>query len=84
MGLALFFIVIGVFLALLFRFRRSNAIFGLALAAWAGAFFWNNWILSTCSGDCNIRVDLVLIAPLVLIATGFALVEALRRRRNTH
>ncbi len=82
MGMALFFIVIGVFVALLFRFRRSNAIFGLAIAAWVGAFVWNAWILQTCSGDCNIRVDLVLIAPLVLIATGFALVEAFRRWRG--
>ena len=83
MGIVLFFVVLGVFAALLFRFRRSNAIFILAAAAWIAAFFWNNWISGTCSGDCNIRVDLVLIAPLVLLATGFAMVEALRRRRNS-
>jgi pilus assembly protein TadC len=82
MGLALFLIIIGVCIALLFRFRRSSAVFGLAAASWIGAFVWNAWILSTCPGDCGIRVDLVLIAPVVLIATGFALSEAIRRRRN--
>ena len=84
MGIALYFIVIAGFAVLIFRFRRSGAIFGLAIAAWISAFFWNAWILKGCSGDCNIRVDLVLIAPLVLIATGFALAEAIRRwRRRT-
>jgi hypothetical protein len=67
---------------LLFRFRRSEAIFALAAAAWAGAFVWNLWVLQSCSGDCNIRPDLALIAPVVLIATGLALAEAIRRRRN--
>jgi hypothetical protein len=83
MGLALFLIVIVVFTALLFRFRRSEAIFALAAAAWAGAFAWNVWVLQSCSGDCNIRPDLALIAPVVLIATGFALSEAIRRKRGS-
>ena len=78
MGLLLFLIVIGTFAALLFRFRRSNTIFGLAPATWIAAIVWNWWILDTCSGDCNIRVDLVPIAPLVLLATGFAIAQAFR------
>ncbi|MGB8816632.1 MAG: hypothetical protein WCC66_01790 [Rhizobiaceae bacterium] len=82
MGFALYLIVIGAFFVLLLRFRRSSVIFPLTIAAWIGAFAWNAWILSTCPGDCNIRVDLVLIAPLVLIATVFSLIEALRRWRG--
>jgi hypothetical protein len=82
MGLALYFLVLAVFLALIVRFRRSIFIFALAIAGWIGAFIWNDWILRGCTGDCNIRVDLVLIAPLVLIATGFALAEAFRRGRG--
>ena len=81
MGFALYFIVLAVFLVLIVRFRRSTYIFALAIAGWIGALVWNDWILRGCSGDCNIRVDLVLIAPLVLIATIFALAEANRRRR---
>jgi hypothetical protein len=83
MGVALFMIVIGVCTAMLFRFRRSNAIFGLAIAGWIIAFVWNSWILRTCPRDCGIRVDLVVIAPLLLIATGFAIAEALRRWKGS-
>jgi hypothetical protein len=64
------------------RFRRSASIFALAVASWIGAFIWNAWILRGCSGDCNIRIDLVLIAPLVLIATVLALAEANRLMRR--
>ena len=82
MGIVLFFVVLGVFAALLFRFRRSNAIFILAAAAWIAAFFWNNWISGTCSGDCNIRVDLVLIAPIVLFASALALARLFQLRKS--
>jgi hypothetical protein len=34
-----------------------------------------------CSGECNIRVDLLLIWPLLLIATIYAAVRALWRPR---
>ena len=34
-----------------------------------------------CSGECNIRVDLLLIAPLLLLASAFALLRPLFRRR---
>lgn len=79
MGLTLYLLVLAVFLALVVRFRHSAAIIPLAIAGWIGAYFWNGWILSTCSGDCNIRVDLVLIAPLVLAATLFAVIRAVRQ-----
>jgi hypothetical protein len=82
MGLALYFIVLAVFLVLIVRFRRSAFIFALAIVGWIGALAWNSWILQSCHDECNIRVDLVLIAPLVLVATGFALVEAVRRGRR--
>jgi hypothetical protein len=34
-----------------------------------------------CSGECNIRVDLLLIYPLLLAATVAAAVSLLRARR---
>ena len=79
MAIILFGVALGLFAALLFRYRRSNAIFGLAAVAWAGSHVWNQWILSTCSGDCNIRADLVLIAPVVLAASGLALMRLFKR-----
>ena len=82
MAIVLFFLVLAAFAAILFRLRRSNGIFGMAIAAWIGAFFWNKWILNTCSGDCNIRVDLVLIAPIVLFASALALARLFQLRKS--
>lgn len=36
-----------------------------------------------CSGECNIRVDLLLIYPLLLIASAAAVYGVARRRRGT-
>lgn len=80
MQIILFFALLFAFTGLLFRYRNSTAIYYLAAASWIAAYFWNRMILQSCTGDCNIRVDLVVIAPVVLIATGFALVKLLRRR----
>jgi hypothetical protein len=35
-----------------------------------------------CSGECNIRVDLLLIYPLLLVASGVAAVSLLRAGRG--
>ena len=37
--------------------------------------------LSACGDDCNIRVDLLLIYPILLVAAIVAIVAALRARR---
>jgi hypothetical protein len=82
MIMLLFVLAIAGLVFALFRWRRSNMIFVLALLLWFALPFYNQWILSRCSGDCNIRVDLLLVAPLMLIASGFALFEAVRRWRG--
>jgi hypothetical protein len=35
-----------------------------------------------CSGECNIRVDLLLISPLLWILTIASVVQLIRRRRD--
>lgn len=82
MQLILIIVALAVFLSLLLRFRRSPVIYFLAAASWVGAYIWNLMILKSCTGDCNTRVDLVLIVPLVLLATGFALAQLWRRNRH--
>jgi hypothetical protein len=74
-------VFIGV-LVLLFKFRRSTALFPIAIAIWPAAFWYNQWILSRCSGDCGIRIDLIFVVPLVLLITVLAAGEAYRRRRS--
>lgn len=63
------------------RVRRS----GMALAAglcWAAyaPYEWAMHARLLCSGECNIRIDLLLIYPLLAIASVVAVVAALRRR----
>ncbi len=35
-----------------------------------------------CSGECNIRIDLLLIYPVLIIASLVSMVLAFRRRKN--
>jgi len=37
-----------------------------------------------CSGECNIRVDLLLLYPLLLVATLIAIVSLLRTKTLRH
>jgi hypothetical protein len=74
--------VIGLFLVSLggARARRTAIVVGviwLLYAAYETAMRLR-WL---CSGECNIRVDLLLIYPLLLAATVVAIVSLLRARR---
>ena len=51
---------------------------------WA-AYAWYEYLMHTrvlCSGECNIRVDLLLIYPILLVLSGTALVSALRKKQD--
>jgi hypothetical protein len=74
------FLFIGALVAL-YLLRQNAALFPIAIAAWPAAFWYNQWILSRCSGDCGIRIDLIIVAPLLLLVTYLAVKEALRRRK---
>jgi hypothetical protein len=37
-----------------------------------------------CSGECNIRVDLLLIVPLLWICSIVAFVQAVRKKKGPH
>ena len=51
----------------------------VAVVLWAAFPFYNFWILENCPGDCNIRVDLVVIVPILLIVSVVALGSVIRR-----
>lgn len=46
---------------------RSMAI--VAAAAWLSLPVYNHWVVSNCPGDCGIRVDLLIVAPVLLMLT---------------
>ena len=69
------------FLSLYLSTRMSRV--ALAAVAWAAYAAYEfgmqrRWL---CSGECDIRVDLLLLYPLLLVLSLTAVVAALRARR---
>lgn len=67
--------------ALAVRRRLLSAITAVIWAAYA----WYETLTHTrvlCSGECNIRVDRLLIYPILLVLSGTALVSALRKKQD--
>jgi hypothetical protein len=55
----------------------------VAAGAWLTYFLYEEGMRRRilCSGECNIRVDLLLIYPILLVISVVAMAAALRRRR---
>lgn len=68
-------------LVALYRASRRTVVLAAAGAwlAYAGyeLAMKSRWL---CSGECNIRVDLLAIYPVLLILTGYAAWHGIRRR----
>jgi hypothetical protein len=71
-----------VFAVLYFRCRRTAAL--LAALAWLAYFPYEQAmkLRILCSGECNIRVDLLLFYPLLLLVSVLALVAYSRWKRG--
>jgi hypothetical protein len=56
-----------------------------AAALWIGYGVYETLVHTRvlCTGECNIRVDLLLFYPVLLVATLVALWRTLRRRPRT-
>ncbi|OIN91156.1 MAG: hypothetical protein AUJ20_12125 [Comamonadaceae bacterium CG1_02_60_18] len=82
--LAVFAVLVGVVLLVLWRWHGSGR--WLTTAGLWLAYAVYEWLIATrvlCSGDCAIRVDLLLIAPLLLGRTLWVTVsEAWRARQR--
>jgi hypothetical protein len=50
----------------------------MASAGWLGLPFYNRWVLAGCPGDCAIRVDLLIVLPVLAALSLWALVQWLR------
>jgi len=74
--------VVGILLLILGWHRRTAIFAGVLWVLYAvyETGMQRRWL---CSGECNIRVDLLLIYPALLIALIAAVVSILRRRRRT-
>lgn len=49
-----------------------------AAGLWLAFIPYELWIRAHCTGDCNIRVDLVLLLPVLLVVTVAASVSLVR------
>ena len=59
---------------------RSMAI--VTAAAWLSVPVYNHWVVGNCPGDCGIRVDLLIVGPVLLMVTLVWLL-AWRRQRGS-
>ncbi len=82
MILVIFIAVAIALIALLLRFRRPPAIYWLFGVSVILALVWNAYILRSCSGDCNIRVDLILVAPVLLLAAMLSIIACFNQRQD--
>jgi len=73
-------LVPAVLFAVAFYFRKRRTLLA-ATGLWAGYAVYESLMKARvlCSGECNIRVDLLLIMPLLWIVSIVALVKFFRR-----
>ena len=69
--------------ALGFAWRRKR-LAAVVATMWLGYAIYESLMKARvlCSGECNIRVDLLLITPLLWILSIWAVVQLLRRPRG--
>jgi hypothetical protein len=73
--------VVVVMLAVLWRWRRRR-IAGVAAAAWGlyAVYEYLMYLRVLCSGECNIRIDLLVIHPLLVLLTVAAVLASFMQR----
>lgn len=66
-------------LALLYMWRRQRSA-AIASAAWAlyCGYEYLMYARVLCTGECNIRVDLLLMYPILIVLTLYALIRSIR------
>ena len=73
-------LVLAAAFAILHSRRRGGAL-AMAGGAWLlyGLYEYMMYFRVWCSGDCNIRVDLLLIYPVLIVLSVGGIISALRR-----
>jgi len=64
-------------------FRRQRAVAWVAAVAWLAYALYEEAMARRilCSGECNIRVDLLMLYPALVMLSLIAIFSALRARR---
>jgi len=63
--------------------KNRKRLLGVTALLWLGYAIYESLMKARvlCSGECNIRVDLLLISPVLWILTIIAVIQFFRRRR---
>ncbi len=72
MNLVLFLAAIAASLVALLRYRTAPKIYWITGALFIVTLIWNEYAANSCEGGCNIRVDLLLVIPVLVVATGLS------------
>ena len=82
-GLPLLAVAFGLLIVACFKLSHSHLLLATG-TLWIiyGVYEYLMQIRVLCSGECNIRVDLLLIYPLLLVASAVAAVSLLRAGRG--
>ncbi len=74
-------LLIGLALAMLFataRLYSRGIIVHAAVLLWIGFVPYELWYRAHCTGECNVRADLVLLLPVLLVVSLAAIVYVVR------
>lgn len=74
MNLAIFLGCLAAVLLVIIRLRKPPHIYWLTGLLIVATLIWNQYANESCDGGCNIRVDLVIILPFVLLAVVFSVI----------
>jgi hypothetical protein len=80
LSFVLFLGVLGACVYALIRFRKAPNVYWLTAGLIVLALIWNQYAANSCEGGCDIRVDLLLILPIVAIALLLSIIALLKRQ----
>jgi len=60
-------------------FYSRGVIVHAAVLLWIGFVPYELWYRANCTGECNIRADLVLLLPVLLVVSLAAVVSVIRK-----
>ncbi|MGL4488101.1 MAG: hypothetical protein ACRCU5_01480 [Rhizobiaceae bacterium] len=81
MSAILFLAVVAASLFALLRYRHAPTIYWLTAVLFAATFIWNQYAANSCESGCDIRLDLLVILPILLIAALLCLIAFIKRFR---
>ena len=62
--------------------RSSKPLLLVTAILWLGPAAYESWVSQSCSGECNIRVDLLIVFPIELVVLIGLSVFAWRSRKR--